>query len=203
VDGQGTIYTGRNIHVIGSVRYTDPPDFDGNDMEDIDHENIKKDMLGLAARKSIFMGDTTNLSSYAKQYMRPPFTKERLDENGDIVPAFDYRVADEWGELPYKSLELEDEIDDYAEGVNQIDAILYTNFLGGGDLGTGGGGFTINGSLITRDEAMIMWSLPARMNYDNRIRERGVEGEPLIDLDLPRSPTILRSTWQDKGLKLN
>ena len=34
---------------------------------------------------------------------------------------------------------------------------------------------------------MVAWSLPIRMNYDNRIREREVTRQPLLDLDLPRT----------------
>jgi len=37
------------------------------------------------------------------------------------------------------------------------------------------------------------------MNYDSRIREREITQTPLIDLQLPRSPVMLRSTWQDRG----
>jgi hypothetical protein len=87
-----------------------------------------------------------------------------------------------------------------AEGVNQIDAIIYTNFVGGGNIGTAGGGVVMNGTIISRDEAMVTWSLPVIMNYDNRIRERSVTRTPLIDLNLPRSPVMMRSTWQDRGI---
>jgi hypothetical protein len=86
-----------------------------------------------------------------------------------------------------------------AEGVNVIDAVLYTNFVGGGNIGTGGGGVQFNGSIISKDEAMVVYSLPMKMNYDNRIRERTADQKPLIDIDLPRSPTLFRSTWQDRG----
>ena len=27
VSGQGTIYTGRNVHIVGSIKYSRPPDF--------------------------------------------------------------------------------------------------------------------------------------------------------------------------------
>lgn len=46
---------------------------------------------------------------------------------------------------------------------------------------------------------MVVWSLPIKMNYDNRSRERTLNKTPLIDLQLPRSPVMLRSTWLDRG----
>jgi hypothetical protein len=86
-----------------------------------------------------------------------------------------------------------------SESVNTIDAVLYTNFVGGGNIGTGGGGVQFNGTIISKDEAMVVFSLPMKMNYDNRIRERSSTQKPLIDIVLPRSPTLFRSTWQDRG----
>jgi hypothetical protein len=89
-----------------------------------------------------------------------------------------------------------------ASPVNQIDAILYTNFVGGGDIGTGGVGLNFNGTIISKDEAMVVWSLPMYMNYDGRIKERALTNTSLIDLQLPRSPAVLQSTWQDRGFSL-
>lgn len=205
VDGQGTLYTQRNVHIIGSIKYKDPPDFSGNDMEQMEMEGEKKDFLGLAASQSIIMGNTTTFGYYPLHYMTPPFTKPRLDENGNLVPAFNANDVDAWGIKKYQSiLEFDPSTKTAyknvaAGGVNQVDAILYSNFVGGGNVGTAGGGMTLNGTIISRDEAIVTWSLPIRMNYDNRIREREITQQPLIDLDLPRSPTVLRSTWQDMG----
>lgn len=206
VQGQGTLYTQRNVHIIGSVKYKNPPDFRGADPVAVDKSVERKDFLGLAASQSIIMGDTTRFRNpYPLKYMTPPFTKPRLDEDGNTIPAFNATHTDGWGIKRYQSvLEFDPATSaSYksiaAGGVNQIDAILYTNFVGGGNVGTSGGGMTLNGTIISRDESIVTWSLPIRMNYDNRIREREVNQAPLIDLDLPRSPTVLRSTWQDRG----
>ncbi|MFQ3549494.1 MAG: hypothetical protein SNJ70_07050 [Armatimonadota bacterium] len=45
VDGQGTIYTGRNIHILGSIKYKNPPNFKGSDAQAIDNANEKKTMI--------------------------------------------------------------------------------------------------------------------------------------------------------------
>lgn len=200
VTGQGTIYTGRNAHIVGSIVYNNPPDFRGSNMSTVDKTNEKKDMLAIAARQSVIMGNPKTFSNpYPLKYMTPPFTKGRYDEAGNWIPPFDAMQVDSSGKKKYQSTLGDDALNSVAQGVNQIDAILYTNFVGGGNVGTGGGGVNMNGTIICRDEAIVCWSLPVRMNYDNRIRERGVSKTPLIDLKLPRSPVMLRSTWQDRG----
>jgi hypothetical protein len=50
---------------------------------------------------------------------------------------------------------------------------------------------------------MVVWSLPMRMNYDTRIHERSLTQTPLIDVDLPRSPSVTPTTWQDRGFNWN
>lgn len=200
VSGQGTLYTGRNAHVIGSILYTNPPDFRGVDQTSIDNANEKKDMLALAARGSVILGDPSGFTNaYPLRYMTPPFTHARYDDNGNLIPAFDAKQVDGTGFKRYQSVMGDAYLHSIAQPVNQIDAILYTNFVGGGNIGTGGRGVHFNGSIISKDEAMVVWSLPMDMNYDHRIRERTATNTPLIDLQLPRSPVMLRSTWKDRG----
>lgn len=204
VSGQGTIYTGRNVHIVGSIRYVNPPDFRATGgrttQEQIDAYNEKKDLLALAARGSVIMGNPAAFTStYPLQYMTPPFTKGRYDENGNWIPPFDANQVDSTGFKRYKSVMGDAKLNSLAETITQIDAILYTNFVGGGNIGGGGAPVYFNGSIISKDEAMVVFSLPMYMNYDSRIRERGPDQRALIDLDLPRSPIMLRSTWQDRG----
>lgn len=177
-------------------------------MQSVENSIEKKDILGLAASQSIIMGDTTAFGSYPLNYMTPPFTKPRYDDNGNLIPAYDATKTDSWGIKKYQSI-LESGSTGAAYkaaasgGVNQIDAVLYTNFVGGGNVGTSGGGMTLNGTIIAKDEAIVTWSLPIRMNYDHRIKERSLNQKPLIDIDLPRSPTLIRDSWQDRGLRLD
>jgi len=203
VSGQGTIYAGRNVHIIGSIAYKDPPDFrktgGRTTQAQIDAYNEKKDILALAARGSIIMGSPKTLaSSGVLWYMRPPFTKPRYDELGNLVPAYDALAVDGTGFKLYQSVMGDNALHSVAETIYQLDAILYTNFLGGGNLGGGSTKIHFNGSIISKDEAMLLHS-SMEMNYDSRIRERGPNEEALIALDLPRSPVMLRSTWQDRG----
>lgn len=197
VDGQGTVYTGRNVHIVGSITYQSPPDFRGTDPTAIDHSNEKKSMLGLAARASIIMGDTSGFGGYPLQYMSPPFTHDRYDDAGNLIPAYNAYDLDSYKVMKYQSVLGDDYIHSVSAPISQIDAVLYTNFVGGGNIGTGGGGVTFNGSIISRDEAMVLYSLPFKMNYDNRIKERSLTGSPLIDINLPRSPIVTQLNWQE------
>lgn len=198
--GQGTIYTGRNVHVVGSIKYVNGPDFRGSSQTSVDNANEKRDMVALAARGSVIMGDTSTFTySYPLKYMMPPFTKPRYDNTGNLIPAFDATQTDGTGFKLYQSVMGDAYIHSISSSIDQIDAVIYSNFTGGGDLATSGNGLAFNGSIITRDEAMCIFSLPMRMNYDSRIREKSITKTPLIDLQLPRSPALLTSSWQDRG----
>ncbi len=200
VKGQGTVYTGRNVHVVGSIKYQTKPVFKGTNATAVDQANEKADMLGLAARASIILGDTTTFTNTTPlQYMTPPFTKGRYDENGNWIAPYNAKEVDSTGRMRYQSVISDSTLHSIAEGVNQVDAVMYTNFVGGGDVAASGSGVIFNGSIICKDEAMVCLSLPMRMNYDSRIRERSITQQPLIDIMLPRSPVMLRSAWQNRG----
>lgn len=59
VKGQGTIYSGRNIHIVGDITYVNPPTWDGKSTRN--SNNASKDMLGLMAKGNIVLG---NYSDY-------------------------------------------------------------------------------------------------------------------------------------------
>ena len=61
VKGQGTIYSGRNIHIAGDIKYVNPPTWNHPDANPTVTEkaNATKDFLGLAAKGNIVMGDYT------------------------------------------------------------------------------------------------------------------------------------------------
>jgi len=215
IEGQGTIYAGRNVHIVGDIIYKNPPDFRGNILNQVLARNERADALGLAARGSIMMGNTKRFGDpYPLRYMTPPFTRGRYDENGNWIPPFDARQIDSTGRMRYQSaygdpgqneierLSLQIDIDQNGvidadeRGISRIDAIMFTNFVGGGNLATDGRGLTINGTIIAKDEAMVLYSLPLRFNYDWRIRERSLDDQPLINIELPRVARIARLAWQ-------
>ncbi|GIV05361.1 MAG: hypothetical protein KatS3mg016_0936 [Fimbriimonadales bacterium] len=215
IEGQGTIYAGRNVHIVGDIIYKNPPDFRGSVLNSVLSLNERKDALGLAARGSIMMGNTKRFGNpYPLRYMTPPFTRGRYDENGNWIPPFDARQRDSTGRMRYQSafgsadqsdierLSLQIDInqngviDNDEKGVSRIDAIMFTNFVGGGNLATDGRGLTVNGAIIAKDEAMVLYSLPLRFNYDWRIKERSLDDQPLINIELPRVASVVRLAWQ-------
>jgi hypothetical protein len=203
VSGQGTIYAGRNIHIVGSVIYNNPPNFTNVSGAQIDSSNGSKDMLGLAASASIIMGDTSGFSNpYPLYYMEPPFTQGRYDVYGNYIPPYNATSVDSTGKMLYQSVLGDSYIHSISSPVNQIDAVMYTNNVAGGNIANGGSGITLNGSIISKDEAMVVWSLPMNENYDERIRDQGPNSNPLIDIDLPRSPSVSQDTWKALGFTL-
>ena len=74
VKGQGTIYSGRNVHIIGDVKYVNPPNWGHVDADDaaVASANAKKDMLGLVAKGNIVCGDSSDSSwhSSVDRYIR-------------------------------------------------------------------------------------------------------------------------------------
>lgn len=202
IQGQGTIYAKRNIHIINDLKYKNPPDFRGSNMVDIDKATEKKDLVGLAANASIFIGNPTEYSDFAIDLMTPPKTKSRIDEQGNLIPAFNAFEIDSYGRQRYRSLLEYSNSSGWnnAKGdVNQIDAVMFANRYLGGEVGNSGGGCITNGSQISKERGISFRSTPAVMNYDNRLREREVPETPLIDIDLPRSPRFKKLMYQDLG----
>ena len=70
VKGRGTIYSGRNVHVIGDIKYVDAPNWGHEDADDaaVDASNKTKDMLGLVAKGNIVIGDYTEEDSSSGYY---------------------------------------------------------------------------------------------------------------------------------------
>ncbi len=61
VTGQGTIYSSRNIHIVGNIQYVNPPNW-ADKRALSGGGNATKDLLCLAARGNIVMGDCTSSS---------------------------------------------------------------------------------------------------------------------------------------------
>lgn len=198
IDGQGTIYAERNVHVIGDITYKTRPKWphNGSNIHAMDAHNKKADLLGLAARGSIILGDYTESSwSSVNNYIKPPFTHSYVDENGSTFngdyTALNGKKEDNTNRRYYESTWNNTTFGNMASNnITRIDGILYTNHLLGGRTGD----VDFNGTIISRDEAII-FSGNADMNYDYRIRD---DGENYIDIDLPKAPRMTQLFWADK-----
>ena len=67
VTGKGTIYSGRNVHIIGSVTYKNAPGWSHPDSDDasVESRNATKDLVGLVAKGNIVVGDVSSSSWYS------------------------------------------------------------------------------------------------------------------------------------------
>ena len=74
VTGQGTIYSSRNIHIVGNIQYKNPPNW-ANKEAASGNGNSTKDLLCLAAKGNIVMGDCTS-SSWLDTTLRKVLTQQ-------------------------------------------------------------------------------------------------------------------------------
>ena len=81
--GQGTIYAGRNIHVIGDLIAVNAPqwqhpDTTANFADNTLPDNLAADFVGLCAKGSIVIGDyrASGFVNGITPYLKPPFTSE-------------------------------------------------------------------------------------------------------------------------------
>jgi len=200
VSGQGTLDAGRNVHVIGSVMYSNPPNFQSNNPTTLLADSEKADMVGYVAQESIFFGRPDQNPEYI---MSPPWTKARVDENGNPVPAYNGYDIDAWGIPKYESLISNATIDPIATPVNEIDGLFYSNHYLGGTFANAGGAVNLYGSIIDEDSWELLPAMTGpwggwHFHYDPRIKSRGGGLGPIIDLHLPGSPTIQHFAW-DRG----
>ena len=89
VTGQGTLYSGRNIHVIGNITYKNAPSWTHSastlvsEINARAEANASADMLGLCAKGNVVIGDysTSNWQSTILPYIRP-------SSNSSVVMAY-------------------------------------------------------------------------------------------------------------------
>ncbi|MCM8813361.1 MAG: hypothetical protein NC924_05420 [Candidatus Omnitrophica bacterium] len=190
VKGQGTIYSGRNTHIVGNITYANPPKWVKPDTnpEATDAANLTKDFLGLAARGNVIVGNYTSTTwkNDVKNYLKPPFTQAYAIDPADAAigykdyvlngkPYFDGNYLDKDGGLKsdgtarcfFESSFSDAIFTGYCDAalVTRIDAFCYTNHAFTGRIGA----TEINGGIASRDEA-IVYSTKLTMNYDIRIK---------------------------------
>ena len=84
VTGQGTIYSGRNIHIVGNIQYKNPPSWSNKSTQNAN--NASKDMLGLMAKGNIVLGDCTQdswLSSIKTYLSTQPYVQRYACDTTD------------------------------------------------------------------------------------------------------------------------
>ncbi|MFZ4394252.1 MAG: hypothetical protein ACOYOU_01340 [Kiritimatiellia bacterium] len=209
--GQGTIYAGRNIYIAGNLTATNAPAWPKPDAtpDTTMVANSQRDMLGLCAKGNTLMGDYTDSSwdSNVSYYSRPPFTAPYKIDNSDLSNGYgSYQDANgEWwfngnytasdggsrvsgsGTAPRTFLTSSIDAATFKAfaqptRVARVDAVMYNNHLLSGLIGDSSG-MLINGSVISRDEAMIYYNT-INLNWDIRLGSTSKEAS-LIDIFLP------------------
>ena len=207
--GQGTIFSGRNTHIIGNITYENPPAWakPDTDPDATDTQNSSKDFLGLATKGSVVIGDYTKGTwNWVTDYLKPPFTQGYETDSSDSSLGYDsdgnsgngywfngnYTALDGGQKLDGSNRKFyESSYDDaYFAGiadsgfVTQIDAVTYTNHAVTGRVGQ----LTMNGTFVSRDEA-IGYSGHLTINYDVRAQLEQVADNFYLprQLDVPRT----------------
>jgi hypothetical protein len=196
VKGQGTLYSGRNTHILGDIEYVNKPSWPKPDINPTgtDALNATKDFIGIAAKGNIIVGDYTrnDWQTNVSSYLKPPFTQAyKVDptdsgigyvsytSKGDSYFNGNYTANDggkkidgsnrKFYESSYDNTYFSS-IAESASSIRNVDAVMYTNHAFGGKVGA----FTINGSIVSRDEAII-YTGNITMNYDTRAKDKGEE----------------------------
>ncbi|MBU1853486.1 MAG: pilus assembly PilX N-terminal domain-containing protein [Candidatus Omnitrophica bacterium] len=191
--------------------------------------NKDKDLVGFAATESIILGNYTATSGdrwYAENWLFGmgdedvgqdgiPDTNDTYEEDsifqqqyedldGDGVKDNDYTWSSVQTQAPITNFEnCPPGVTTFGEiSTNQLshlDGIFYTNHAYSGRVGYGVG---INGSIISKDEAII-YRDTITMNYDERIHSRysGSQGM-LIDVNLPMVNKVEVIRWVEGAVDL-
>lgn len=199
--GQGTLYAGRNIHVIGDLIALDPPSWPERDPdpETTAESNRTKDFLGLCAKGNLVFG---HYDAVEQVFKKPPFTASHATdvtdgalgyvtgyEDGEPIFDGDYTKPDGNGSevrtddsprMFYTPILSDADFENLgvSEQVRQMDAVLYANHLISGDFDSLP---RVNGALVCRDEAITHSQGSASgklaINWDVRLGSRSLDGQ--------------------------
>lgn len=214
--GQGTIYAGRNIHLIGDLIATNAPQWRQPDTASTFTNstlpgNLTKDFMGLCAKGSIVIGDYRAFSSGHTQYMKPPFTDEYPVDptdadigyvsyarngtnyfNGDYTAAFGTKCGNTVPTNGVSRKYYESSLSDTKLGSYspQSSVERIDAFIYNNHLTAGrfSSDAMINGGIICRDEALLL-SGRIYMNWDCRVALDS-DFQPFLPLDLGPAETI-------------
>ncbi len=201
VKGQGSIYAGRNVHIIDDVTYADPPSWPKPDTnpDATATANANKDLLALCAKGNVIIGNYRHSQwNYVKNFLRPPFTSAYKVDASDASIGYVsyYQGGDPYFDGNYTAYDGGTKTDGsnrrYYESslsnsdwnalhatnhVSQIDALIYNNHATSGRIINA----EFNGSIIARDEALVFQG-SITVNYDYRFKQNAAE---YVGVDLP------------------
>ena len=215
VSGQGVIYAGRNIHIVGNVTYKTAPSWTKPDSspDKTIKNNASADMLGLVAKGNIVLGNYSDSSwlSACRNYITSPFvtsyTCDPTDSSIGYGTTFNgnYTAADsgskitytyDWNKNKYVISQTADRkyyessVGSYVINANaQSTAISEVDAILYNNHAVMGqvGSCIFNGSLVCRNEGII-YSSSVAFNWDSRLGSRSPDGIDFF-IHLPPSMT--------------
>lgn len=223
--GQGTIYAGRNVHVIGDLIAVNPPQWEQPDTADNFYDNtlpdnLNADFLGLCAKGSIVMGDyrDSGFSRSITPYLKPPFTQayEVTATDSDIgyvsyesgsQSYFDGDYSAVYGEKcsnsdpsvgvarKYYESSLSDNTFGSYRPQDYIERLDAMIYNNHLTTGRFDSNALINGGIICRDEALIL-NGRVYMNWDSRVAIKD-KFKPFLPMELGPAETI---QWRELEL---
>jgi len=224
--GQGTIYAGRNVHIIGDVVAVDGPSWPKPDSNPYATANANKDkdFLGLCAKGSLVFGDYTEWADHGYQpFLKAPYTKSHASDpsdatNGyvtswvDDVPYFDGDYTQQDGEY-FDAVQTDGDPRCYYEAtlgaadfaalgvdkwVGRFDCVLYANHMLMGEFDNNS---VVNGSIVCRDEAIKRHG-NLHLNWDIRLGSDSTDGHGFASWLPGMLPRIALATQMVRWLEL-
>jgi hypothetical protein len=221
IKGQGTIYAGRNIYVIGNLTYSNPPVWNHPDSTPSNTASINKtrDFVALCAKGNLILGNDFNayLNTYAKLVRDGGITHTHASDTTDVslgyvsyvsngVPMFngDYTAID--GQF-HNSVRTDGTPRQYFEPmlsdaafnalnvsarISWLDGVIYANHM---IAGTTENNMRLNGSMVCRDE-VIKRTGNLYLSWDIRLGSRAYDAigfGPGLPHMLPRQGSIYRT----------
>jgi hypothetical protein len=208
VTGQGTIYTGRNIYIADSLEYktapSSPRPAQGQTKDQWVDAHKDDDLVAYAAKGNIVLGDYTKDSYFGYNGSDQWYADDYLfgmpaDPNEDGVSERSYNWSDIETQTAISNFaNLPSGINNFSDlssnSANKLDGIFYTNHAWAGRTGNA---VQFNGSLISKDEAII-YRNGLTFNYDERAHSRyNSDPNRFIDLGLPRVRGVYLVSWQE------
>lgn len=219
--GQGTLYAGRNIHVLGDLIATDPPSWPKPDSNPhaTAEANKSKDFLGLCAKGNLLFGDYTR---YDTSLLKEPHTASHATDASDADLGYvsyysggeayfdgDYTQVDGDGtavrsdgssrhffEPMLGDADLVALTGPIAEELHWVDGVLYANHLVAGEFSNA----VLNGGFVCRDES-IKREGNLVLNWDIRLGSASYDGQnfaPWLPGMLPRQIPVPRTiSWME------
>lgn len=215
--GQGTLYAGRNIHVIGNLTAVNPatwPHSDSNPRATAT-QNRTRDFLGLCAKGSLVFGDYSTLDT---KYLKAPYTSTHATDPSDAslgyvsftsnsIPYFNgnYTATDgglrtdgssrRFFEPTLEDDEFQSLLD--SDWIGHFDALLYANHLISGEFDVNA---VLNGGFVCRDEAVKRHG-NLYINWDIRLGSRSYDGQNFgswLPGTLPRLVSVYKTvSWRE------